>query len=313
MIVLKPLCRALAVTLAVLLAAHVTAPAGAQTTRQRTNDAYRPPEGSTTSLGTLSGSETRTGPVERQALPPASGSYNQPSSGDGYPPPAGSYAGGDGYRDGPAVPAPGWRDPDAAPRSSGYDQGGYDRREPPRYERYEPEPRQERADDYDSPSERTYSRGEIGRAGHQFFGSVSKGLASVIEYAFKRSGRPNGYILGEDVGGAFIGGLRYGEGTLFTKDAGTHKVYWQGPSLGYDFGGEGAKTMVLVYNLRDPSEIYERFGGVEGSAYFVGGVSIQFQKHGDVVLAPIRAGIGLRLGANIGYLKYTRRPTWNPF
>ena len=142
---------------------------------------------------------------------------------------------------------------------------------------------------------------------------MSEGLASVVEYAFQKSGRPNGYILGEDAGGAFVAGLRYGEGTLYTKDAGVHKVYWQGPSIGYDFGGEGSKTMVLVYNLRDPRDIYERYAGVQGSAYIVGGVGIQFQAHGNVTLAPIRSGIGLRLGANVGYLKYTREPTWNPF
>lgn len=158
-----------------------------------------------------------------------------------------------------------------------------------------------------------YSQNEIMHAGHGFFGSVSKGLASVVEYVFQKAGRPNGYILGEDAGGAFIAGLRYGEGTLYTKDAGAHKVFWQGPSIGYDFGAEGSKTMVLVYNLRDPSQIYHRFGGVQGSAYLIGGVGVQFQKHGDVSLAPIRSGIGLRLGANIGYLKYTRAPTWNPF
>jgi hypothetical protein len=159
----------------------------------------------------------------------------------------------------------------------------------------------------------TYSQNEILDAGHRFFGSVSKGLANVVEYAFGKSGRPNGYILGEDAGGAFIAGLRYGEGKLYTKDAGIHKVYWQGPSIGYDFGGEGSKTMVLVYNLRDPWEIYNRYAGVQGSAYFVGGIGIQYQTHGNVTLAPIRAGIGLRLGANVGYLKYTRDPTWNPF
>jgi len=159
----------------------------------------------------------------------------------------------------------------------------------------------------------TYNQDEIKQAGHRFFGSISQGLASIIEYAFQKSGRPNGYILGEDAGGAFVAGLRYGEGRLYTRDAGTHRVYWQGPSVGYDFGGEGSKTMILVYNLRDPSDIYHRFGGVQGSAYLIGGVSVQFQKYGDVVLAPIRSGVGLRLGANIGYLKYTRSPTWNPF
>jgi len=167
---------------------------------------------------------------------------------------------------------------------------------------------------YDAPPPHdSYSQNEILEAGRHFFGSVSKGLASVVEYAFSKSGRPNGYILGEDAGGAFIAGLRYGEGTLYTKDAGAHKVYWQGPSIGYDFGGEGSKTMVLVYNLRDPWEIYNRYAGVQGSAYFIGGVGIQYQTHGNVTLAPIRAGVGLRLGANVGYLKYTRNPTWNPF
>jgi hypothetical protein len=168
---------------------------------------------------------------------------------------------------------------------------------------------------YDGPPPRDdgYSQNEIIEAGGRFFGSVSKGLASVVEYAFQKSGRPNGYILGTDGGGAFIAGLRYGEGTLYTRDAGAHRVFWQGPSIGYDFGGEGSKTMVLVYNLRDPSQIYERYAGVQGSAYLVGGVGIQFQTHGNVTLAPIRSGIGLRLGANVGYLKYTRSPTWNPF
>lgn len=159
----------------------------------------------------------------------------------------------------------------------------------------------------------TFSPGEIRDAGHGFFGSVSKGLANVIEYTFQKQGRPNGYILGEDLGGAFIAGLRYGEGTLYTRDAGRHKVFWQGPSIGYDAGAEGSKVMVLVYNLRDPYDIYHRYGGVAGSAYMVGGVGMTFQAWGNVVLAPIRAGVGLRFGANIGYLKYTPRPTWNPF
>jgi hypothetical protein len=110
-----------------------------------------------------------------------------------------------------------------------------------------------------------------------------------------------------------VAGLRYGEGTLYTRDAGAHRVFWQGPSIGYDFGGEGSKTMVLVYNLRDPSQIYDRYGGVQGSAYIVGGVGIQYQTQNNVTLALIRSGIGLRLGANVGYLKYTRSPTWNPF
>ena len=165
----------------------------------------------------------------------------------------------------------------------------------------------------EDPRDGTYSMHEITRTGHGFFGAVSQGLASVIEYAFRKQGRPNGYILGEDLGGAFVAGLRYGRGTLYTRDAGQHPVYWQGPSIGYDAGGDGSKTMILVYRMRDPHDVYQRFGGVEGSAYVVGGVGINFQANGDMVMAPIRSGIGLRMGANIGYLKYTRRPTWNPF
>ena len=211
--------------------------------------------------------------------------------------------------DAPYRPDGGYRKTDNYPRDDAYrpegerDARGYG-------EPYSPPPL---GPDEAPPPEDTYSQNEILAAGHGFFGSVSKGLASVVEYTFQKAGRPNGYILGEDAGGAFVAGLRYGEGTLFTKDAGVHKVYWQGPSIGYDFGAEGSKTMVLVYNLRDPSQIYHRFGGVQGSAYIVGGVGVQFQKYGNVSMAPIRAGIGLRLGANVGYLKYTRSPTWNPF
>ena len=161
--------------------------------------------------------------------------------------------------------------------------------------------------------DKTYSRNEIIDAGHRFFGAITQGLATVIEHAFEQQGRPNGYILGQDAGGAFIAGVRYGEGVLHTKDAGSHKVYWQGPSIGYDAGGDGSKVMVLVYNLRDPSDIYRRFGGVDGSEYVIGGVGLTFQKNGEVVTAPIRTGVGLRLGASVGYLKYTRLPTWNPF
>lgn len=159
----------------------------------------------------------------------------------------------------------------------------------------------------------TYSDDEIIATGGRFFGRVTAGLARVVEYTFQNSGRPNGYILGEEAGGAFVAGLRYGEGTLYTKNAGEHKVFWQGPSIGYDFGAEGSKTMILVYNLQRVEDIYETFGGVDGSAYFIGGVGVTFQKHEHVTLAPIRSGVGIRLGANVGYLKYTRKPTWNPF
>jgi hypothetical protein len=159
----------------------------------------------------------------------------------------------------------------------------------------------------------TFSSSEIVDTGHRFFGNVSEGLAKVVEHAFNRNGSPTGYILGEEGSGALIAGLRYGEGVLYTKGYPAQKLYWQGPSLGYDIGANGSKVMTLVYNLHYTPQIFERFAGVDGSAYLIGGVGITFQQHDDVILAPIRAGLGLRLGANVGYLKYTPSPTWNPF
>ena len=162
-------------------------------------------------------------------------------------------------------------------------------------------------------ADNTFGPEDISHAGHRFFGRVTTDLASVVEYAFQHNGRPNGYILGEEGGGAFVAGLRYGEGTLYTKNAGTRKVYWQGPSIGYDFGGEGSKTMMLVYNMHNPDDVYYDYAGVGGQAYIVGGVGITYLKSGPVTMAPIRSGVGLRIGANVGYLKFTRAPTWNPF
>jgi hypothetical protein len=158
-----------------------------------------------------------------------------------------------------------------------------------------------------------YSSSEILDTGHRFFGSVSRGLASVVERAFSTWGQPNGYVLGQEGGGAIIGGLRYGEGALYTKNAGDLKVYWQGPTLGWDVGGEGARTMMLVYNLPATRAMYQRFAGVDGSAYLVGGVGMTALTANRIVVVPIRSGVGLRLGANVGYLKFTPSATWNPF
>ena len=158
-----------------------------------------------------------------------------------------------------------------------------------------------------------FSSGEVIAAGHHFFGSVSRDLALIVEKAASRWGLPNGYILGEEAGGAFIGGLRYGDGKLYTKNAGDARVYWQGPSLGFDYGADGARTMMLVYNLPATEAIFERFGGVDGSAYLVGGLGMTALVTNDIVVVPIRSGVGLRLGANFGYLKFTQGPTWNPF
>lgn len=158
-----------------------------------------------------------------------------------------------------------------------------------------------------------YAPEELSRAGHRFFGNVSRELASVMERAISQWGLPNGYVLGEEGSGAFVAGLRYGEGTLYTKNAGDMKVYWQGPSVGFDWGGDGARTMILVYNLPATEAIYQRFGGVAGSAYIIGGFGMTALTANNIVLVPIRSGLGLRLGANIGYLKFTPNATWNPF
>ncbi len=158
-----------------------------------------------------------------------------------------------------------------------------------------------------------YDPDELVSAGHHFFGNVSRGLALVIERAVSQWGLPNGYILGEEGSGALVAGLRYGEGTLYTKNAGDLRVYWQGPSVGFDWGGDGARTMTLVYNLPSTRAIYQRFVGVDGSAYIIGGFGMTAMTANSIVLVPIRSGIGLRLGANVGYLKYTPSATWNPF
>ena len=159
----------------------------------------------------------------------------------------------------------------------------------------------------------TFSSNEIIDAGHRFFGVVSRDLAQLIEKAAGQWGEPNGYILGQEASGAITLGLRYGEGTLFTRNAGNRKVFWQGPSLGFDLGGDGARTMMLVYNLYGVDDMYRRFAGLSGSAYLVGGLGMTALTAGNTVVVPIRSGVGVRLGANIGYLKFTSQSTWNPF
>ena len=159
----------------------------------------------------------------------------------------------------------------------------------------------------------TYQGEDLVENGKQFFGSASQGLASLVERAVSQFGLPNGYILGEDAGGALFAGARYGEGVLYTRNAGEFNVYWQGPSVGFDVGGDGSKVMMLVYNLAQIQDVLGRFVGVDGSAYVVGGFGMTVIKRGDIVMVPIRSGVGARLGINIGYLKFTNEPTWNPF
>jgi hypothetical protein len=161
--------------------------------------------------------------------------------------------------------------------------------------------------------QQTYSSSELVNTGHKFFGEMSGGLASAIERAASNYGQPNGYILGQEGSGAFLGGLRYGEGTLYTRNAGSAPVYWQGPTLGLDVGGDGARTMILVYNLPSLQSIYRRFGGVNGSAYLIGGFGLTALTSDQITLVPVRTGVGARLGVNVGYLKFTPQATWNPF
>ncbi len=163
------------------------------------------------------------------------------------------------------------------------------------------------------PTANQFSSNELINAGGKFFGGVSRGLAGIVEKAVSQWGLPNGYILGEEASGAFIGGLRYGDGTLYTRNAGDVRVFWQGPSIGFDAGADGAQTMMLVYNLPQIGAIFDRFGGVNGSAYFIGGFGMTALTANNIVVVPIRSGIGLRLGANLGYLKFTDNATWNPF
>jgi hypothetical protein len=158
-----------------------------------------------------------------------------------------------------------------------------------------------------------FSTGELIDDGHRFFGTVSRGLAEVVEEATHRWGQPNAYILGQEASGAFVAGARYGEGVMYTRNAGDMKVYWQGPSLGFDAGVDGDRTMMLVYNLPATQAVFRRFGGIDGSAYLIGGFGFTALAGAGVVMVPIRSGIGARLGVNLGYLKFTSQSTWNPF
>jgi hypothetical protein len=162
-------------------------------------------------------------------------------------------------------------------------------------------------------SDSGYSSDELVTTGHRFFGGVSQGLASIVERSVSQYGLPNGYILGQEGSGAIIGGLRYGEGVLNTKNAGQRSVFWQGPSIGADLGGNGDRVMMLVYNLPDVSALYQRFFGVAGSAHVIAGFGMTVMSRNGVYVVPIVSGVGARLGVNLSYLKFTDHPTWNPF
>lgn len=159
----------------------------------------------------------------------------------------------------------------------------------------------------------TYSIDEIQAAARTVFGTVSTSLARVIEHAFARTGRPSGYIVGREGGAAFIAGVRYGRGQLFLKGQPPARIYWHGPSIGYDIGAAGSQTLILVYRITEPAAVFSGFTGIDGSAYLVGGVGVTFLTNGSGIMAPIRSGLGVRFGANIGYIRFTPNATWNPF
>jgi hypothetical protein len=159
----------------------------------------------------------------------------------------------------------------------------------------------------------TYSAGEIVQEASDFFGAAAEGVAMAVEHVFQEHGRPNAFIVGEEGSGAIGVGLRYGSGTLNRKNGGSMEVFWQGPSVGFDIGGNASKVFTLVYNLPGNDAIYQRFPGVEGSYYLIAGIGVNYQQSGDIVLAPMRTGVGLRAGANVGYLAYTRERRILPF
>jgi hypothetical protein len=159
----------------------------------------------------------------------------------------------------------------------------------------------------------TYQEGDVLAAAEGVFGKGAAELAGLIEKIFKEQGRPNAYIAGREAGGAIVVGVRYGSGTLFHKVEGQRPVYWTGPSVGFDLGANGAKTFVLVYNLYDSQELFHRYPAAEGNLYVVGGFTASYLRRGDKVLIPIRLGVGWRLGANLGYMRFSEKARWSPF
>lgn len=161
--------------------------------------------------------------------------------------------------------------------------------------------------------ETTYDQRTVLTAAKDVFGEGAEGLGEIIESIFADLGRPNGYVVGEEAGGAFIAGLRYGAGTLHHKIEGTRPVHWAAPSAGFDFGGNASKVFTLVYNLYDTEDIFRRYPQVEGQFYFIGGLGVSYHKRGEVVIAPVRLGVGLRAGVNVGYMKFSKERRYNPF
>jgi len=163
-----------------------------------------------------------------------------------------------------------------------------------------------------SATDSTYHQDDLIGAAEGVFGKGAKGVAGVIQSILKKQGEPNGYIVGREAGGAIAVGLRYGSGTLYHRIEGKRPVYWAGPSLGFDTGGNAGSTFVLVYNLYNTEDLFNRFGSGEAAGYLVGGFNVSYMRRGDVVLIPVRLGVGLRLGVNAGYVKFSKKQNWFP-
>jgi hypothetical protein len=161
--------------------------------------------------------------------------------------------------------------------------------------------------------DQTFSENEIVQAGANFFGVTTEAMAKAVQRVFREQGLPDAYIKGDEGSGAFIVGLRYGKGYLIRKGHDARLIYWQGPSVGFDFGGNASKVFTLVYNLRDEDRIFQKFPGVDGSFYFVAGIGVNYERANDITVAPMRTGVGLRAGVNAGYLTFTREHSLNPF
>jgi hypothetical protein len=159
----------------------------------------------------------------------------------------------------------------------------------------------------------TFTEDEIVNSVSDFLGVTAESAGAAVERIFAKNGRPTGYIAGTEGSGAFVVGARYGKGLLYMKNRPPVEVYWQGPSIGFDTGGNASRVFTLCYELNDPNEIFQRFPGVEGSAYFIAGIGVNYQQADGITLAPMRAGVGFRLGANVGYLAYTRKRNLLPF
>ena len=160
----------------------------------------------------------------------------------------------------------------------------------------------------------TFETREIVDQGHAIFGQLSTDIASAVEYTYASQGAPTAYVVGEEAGGAVIGGVRYGEGELRLKSGGVTKVYWQGPSIGFDIGADGSRLLILAYGLAHPQQIFDVFAGPSGVAYAAGGIGVSYhESEQGLRLAVIRSGVGLRIGVNLGYLRFTPQATWNPF